>query len=150
MGRARDCLADAADNETEQLQREQRPGDRLQALRIGIDERVAGAHRPDDREQPLEDEIVDRNGDEAEQRDRAQPHHQPRRVRRRRDLERGHDPLFVGHDHQQREDRRAGQPVQDDDEAQHHVRDPAVTFPPFCSSAAILASIGSGVEKPMR
>ena len=65
MRRSRNALGDGADDDAEQLQREQRPGDRLQTVRVRGDERVAAAHRLDDREQPLEDDVV--------QRDRARP-----------------------------------------------------------------------------
>ena len=117
------ALRDRADDEAEKLQREQRPGDRLQTGRVRGDERVARANRLDDREQPLEDDVVQRDRGEAEHGDRAQAHDQPVRVRRRRQLERAHDPLLVGHGDQQREDRGADQPVQDDEDPQHDVRD---------------------------
>ena len=81
-------LGDRADDDAEKLQREERPGDRPQPLRVRGDERVAGANRLDDREQPFEDRVVQRNRDEAEDGDRAQAHDQPVRFRRRRQLER--------------------------------------------------------------
>ena len=58
MRRSRNGLGDRADDEAEKLQREQRPGDRLQTVRVRGDERVARANRLDDREQPLEDDVV--------------------------------------------------------------------------------------------
>jgi hypothetical protein len=56
--RSRNGLADRADDDAEKLQREQRPGDRLQTGRVGGDERVALTNFPDDREQPFEDDVV--------------------------------------------------------------------------------------------
>jgi len=47
------AIGSAADDEAEQLQREQRPGDRLQSAGIRGDERVARANRLNDREQPF-------------------------------------------------------------------------------------------------
>ena len=89
MRRRRNSLGDRADDEAEKLQREQRPGDRLQTVRVRGDERVARANRLDDREQPSEDDVVQRDRDEAEHGDRAQAHDQPVCLRRRRELERG-------------------------------------------------------------
>src|SRR5262245_54012672 len=63
--RRRNGLADRADDDAEHLQREQRPGDRAQALGIGGDEWVAGGHGFDHREEPLEDAVVERNRNEA-------------------------------------------------------------------------------------
>ena len=72
------ALGDRADDDAEKLQREQRPGDRLQTVRVRGDERVARAHRLDDREQPFEDDVVQRNHGQTEHGDRAQAHDQPR------------------------------------------------------------------------
>jgi hypothetical protein len=77
------------------LQREQRPGDRLQTVRVRGDERVACANRRNHREQPLEDDMVQRDRSEADHRDRAQAHDQPLCLGRRREFEGGHDPLLV-------------------------------------------------------
>jgi hypothetical protein len=52
--RSRNHLADPADHKAEKLQREERPGDRLQTGGVGGDERVALANGPNDREQPFE------------------------------------------------------------------------------------------------
>src|SRR5438552_4317124 len=71
MRLARNGLPDRADDKAEKLQREQNPGDCLQTVRVGGDERVARANRLDDRDQPLEDGIVQRDADEAEHGDRA-------------------------------------------------------------------------------
>ena len=79
----------------------QRPGDRPQTVRVRGDERVARANRFNHREQPFQDPVVQRNRGEAENGDRAQAHDHPLRIRRRRKLERGHDPLLVGRDEQQ-------------------------------------------------
>src|SRR5215211_9082681 len=49
MRRSGDTLGDCADDDAEKVQREQRPGDRLQAVRVGGDERVARANRLHDR-----------------------------------------------------------------------------------------------------
>ena len=117
------ALRDRADDEAEKLQREQRPGDRLQTERVRGDERVARANRLNDREQPFEDDVVQRDRDEAEHRDRAQAHDEPLRLRRRRKLERAHDPLLVGHDDQQSQDRGSPKPVQDDENPQYDVCD---------------------------
>ena len=62
---ARERIADPADDEADDLQREQRPGDGLQPGRIRSDERIALAHRVDDRQQPLEDEVVQRDRSET-------------------------------------------------------------------------------------
>ena len=56
--RSRNGLADRADDEAEKLQREQRPGDRLQTGRVRGDERVALTNGLNDREQPFEDDVV--------------------------------------------------------------------------------------------
>src|SRR4029077_15353052 len=56
--RSRNGLADRADDDAEKLQREQRPGDRLQPGRVGGDERVALTNGTNDREQPFEDDVV--------------------------------------------------------------------------------------------
>src|SRR5438874_12879885 len=56
--RSRNGLADHADDDAEKLQREQRPGDRLQTGRVGGDERVALTNGLDDREQPFENDVV--------------------------------------------------------------------------------------------
>jgi hypothetical protein len=45
MRRTRNGLGDRADDEAENLQREQRLGDRLQAVRVRGDKRVARANR---------------------------------------------------------------------------------------------------------
>ena len=116
MLRSRNGLGDRADDQTEQLQGEKRPRDRLQALRVRADEWVARANCLDDREQPFEDDVVQRDCGEAEHCDYAQAHDQPVCVWRRRDLERAHDPLLVRHDHQQGEDRCTHQPVQNDED----------------------------------
>ena len=116
-------LADRADHDAEKLQREERPGDRPQPVRVRGDERIARANRLNDREQPFQDHVVQRNRGEAKNGDRAQAHDHPLRIRRRRELERGHDPLLVGRDEQQSQDRDCHQPVQDDEDPQHDVRD---------------------------
>src|ERR1700704_3683643 len=56
--RSRNGLADRADDDAEKLQREQRPGDRLQTGRVGGDEWAALTNGPNDREQPFEDDVV--------------------------------------------------------------------------------------------
>src|SRR5688572_21183103 len=66
MRRTRNGLGDRADDEAEKLQREQRPGDRLQTGRVRGHERVARPHRLDDREQPLQDQTIERNRHETE------------------------------------------------------------------------------------
>src|SRR5882672_11226541 len=66
MRRRRNRLRDRANEEAEKLQREQRPGDRLQTGRVRGDKGVARANRLDDRTQPPEDEVVQRDGDEAD------------------------------------------------------------------------------------
>jgi hypothetical protein len=109
--------------QAEKLQREQRPGDRLEMERVRSHERVARANRLDDREQPFENHVVQRDAGQAEKGDRAHAHDQPLRVRRRRKLERAHDPLMVGHDQQQSQDRGSPKPVQDDEDPQHDVCD---------------------------
>jgi hypothetical protein len=81
-------------------------------------ERVARADRPDDREEPLEDSVVERNGDEAQDGDGAQAHDHLVRVRRSGELERPDDPFLVGHDEEERCDRRPPDPVQDDEDTQ--------------------------------
>jgi hypothetical protein len=50
-------------------------------------------------------------------------HDQPVCVMRRREFESTHDPLLVRQGNQQSEDRGAHQPVADDEEPQHDVRD---------------------------
>ena len=95
MRRSRNGLGDRADDEAEKLQREQRPGDRLQTGRVRGDERVARANRLNDREQPFEDDVVQRDRGETEHGDRAQAHDQPLCLRRRREFESAHDPLLV-------------------------------------------------------
>ena len=60
-------LGDRADDDAEKLQREQRPGDRLQTVRVRGDERVARANGLNDRKQPFEDDVVERDRDETEQ-----------------------------------------------------------------------------------
>ena len=94
-----------------------------QALGVGRDERVAGADRFHHREQPLEDAVVHRNRDEAEHGDRAQAHHQAVGIRRRRQLERRHNPLLVRHGDEQPDDRGCHHPVQDDEAADDGVGD---------------------------
>src|SRR3977135_856561 len=87
MRRRRNGRGDYADHYTESVQRDQRPGDRLQTVRVLGDKRVARADRLDDREQPLEDDVVQRDRGEAEHGDGAHAHDQSVGVRRRRELE---------------------------------------------------------------
>ena len=105
------------------MQREQRPGDRLQTGRVRADERVAAAKRLHDREQSFEDGVVQRDRSEAEHRDRVQGHNQSVCVRRRSNLESAQDPFLVGHGDQQREECGAEHPVHDDEDPQHEERD---------------------------
>src|SRR3954467_3507107 len=72
MPRYRNGPDDRPNRDAEQLQREQRPRDSLQALRVGCDEGVAGANGIDDREQPFEDGVVHRNADETDHGNRTQ------------------------------------------------------------------------------
>ena len=90
---------------------------------VGGDKRVAVANGPDDGEQPRQDGVVQRNRGEAGNRDDAEAHDQPGRVRRGSNLERRHDPLFVRHDDQQGKKRGAVQPVHDDEDPQKEVCD---------------------------
>ena len=118
------ALPIGGDGEAEQLQREQHPGDGLQPVGVGGDERVARAHRLDHRDQPLEDGMVEQDGDEAERGDGAQAHDHRRYAGVGRDAERGQGPL-LGDDGrgQQGQDRRAGQPVEHDEDAQDDIGD---------------------------
>lgn len=95
----------------------------LQAGRVRADEWIAIANHLNDREQPLQDDVIQRNCDEAERGDRAQAHDQPLGFRRKRDFENAHDPLLVRGDEQHCEHRGAHQPVHDDEDPHHGVRD---------------------------
>src|SRR5262245_12000262 len=74
---SRNRPGDRADDEAEKLQRQQRPGDPLQTVRVRGDERVAGANRLNDRAQSFEDSVVQRGRGQAYHRDRAHAHNQP-------------------------------------------------------------------------
>jgi len=65
VGGVRNRLADAADNETEELKSEQHPGDGLQTGGVRRDERITSAHRLGDRNQPPEDGVIEWNCDQA-------------------------------------------------------------------------------------
>ena len=123
MRRSGNGFGDRADDEAEKLQREQRPGDRLQTVGVRGDERVARAHRLDDREQARQDGVVERNRGQTEPGDRAQAHDQPVCLGRRREVQSAHDPLLVREDEQQSEDHGAHQPVHDDEDPQQDVRE---------------------------
>src|SRR5262245_56487328 len=85
MRRRGNGFGDPTDDETENLQREQRPGNRLQTRRVRSDEWVAPANRLNDREQPLQDDMIEGNRGETEHGDRAHTQHQTLRFRRWRE-----------------------------------------------------------------
>ena len=74
MLRRRNRLADSGDGEAEQLEREQRPGDALQAIGVGGDERIALRTVSTIASSRLRTTWLSGTADEAEHRDRAQPH----------------------------------------------------------------------------
>jgi len=83
---------------------------------------VALANRLNDLEEPLQDDITEWNRDDTEHSDRAQAHHHPLCLRRRRKFESAHDPLLVRHDDQQNEDQCSPNPVQYNEYPQRDVR----------------------------
>src|SRR4051794_119511 len=120
----RDRLADAADDGAQELKGKQRPGNRLQAIRVDRNERIASAYRLHHPEQPRENEVVERNGDEPETRDRAQAGHDRLRFRSGRDLDCPPEPRFVDEgERQETEDGSAVKPVEDDKDTQRHKGD---------------------------
>ena len=106
------------------LQREHSPGDRLQSVGIGGDERVAGANGVDHRHQASEHREIDRDADDAERGNRPHTHDQRAGLRGGRNAKRGHRPL-LGRDHpdEHREHDRAVNPVEDDQDAQDNIGD---------------------------
>ena len=95
MLRRRDRLGDRRDDHAEQLQRDQHPGDRVQPVGVGGDERVAGANRPDHRQQPLEDQVIERDADRRRAPRCARMAHHVLRVGHARDAQRLHRPWLV-------------------------------------------------------
>ena len=72
----RNRLCNPADDDADDLQREQRPGDGLKSLRVGGDEGTACAHGVDDGEQPVEDGAVHGKRPRPQHGDGAQCRHQ--------------------------------------------------------------------------
>ena len=92
-------------------------------MRVHGDEGIASANGFDNRQQPPERGVVERHGGKAEHRDDVQADDQRAGFFPGRNVKRAPDPLRRRHGRQQNDDGGAAEPVHDDEDPQHGVRE---------------------------